>query len=333
MMKFNSIYHSIPGRRHLSMGKENEDFVNVYESDTVVILAVADGCSESSCASSASKATVAAAIELAVNGDIWEMKQKAIRNEFLRVLDKHYLNCPYPYEDLAATTALIVINKVNNRFLAISIGDCSCVILSKSLEPALLLQPLNLMRQRDRTVFANSSLASRSMRMETGVLDDVGGFVLITDGADALLEQECIPDIQQLTSLVVLSPKQAQAGLQTYINKLADQTSDDITIAITMRSDDPDIIRIAGATYASELVLGEDQDTPIEVEYATAIDDSGDAGTPALLRFLETPRTAEELLLSGYIDKEVEILTFLTPLLRNGLITYEDHRFIATKGG
>ena len=223
-MKFNSIFYTIPGRRHLSMGKGNEDFVNVYESDTVLVYAVADGCSESTCAAPASEATVAAGIEFATNGDIWDMKQKAIRDEYLRILDKHYLACPYPYEDLAATTVLLIINKASGKYLAISIGDCSCIILNHALEPALLLQPLNLLRQKDRTVFANSSLASRSMRMEMGSMDGVGGFVLISDGADALIDQEHIPDLQQLTSLTVLSPKQAQSELQTYVGKLSETT-------------------------------------------------------------------------------------------------------------
>lgn len=328
-MKFNSVFNSVPGRRHLSMGMANEDYVNVYEDDVVLVLAVADGCSESTCAAPASEATVAAGIEFATNGSIWGMKQKAIRDEFIDVLDKHYNACPFVYGDLAATTALIVINKANKRFLAISIGDCSCVILSKLLDPSLLLQPLNLLRQRDRTVFANSSLASRSMRIETGTLEDVGGFMLISDGADALLEQNHIPDIQQLASLAVLSPKQAQTELQTFISKLADHTSDDITIAITMRSDDADIIRIAGATYDSELVLEDDQENPIEVGGTAVDDDSGDAETPTLLSFLKTPRTAEELILSGYVDKESAILTFLTPFISSGLIKYEDHHFIA----
>ena len=118
-MKFNSIYYTVPGRRHLSMGKGNEDFVNVYESETVLVYAVADGCSESTCAAPASEATVAAGIEFAMNGDIWAMKQKAMRDEYLRILDKHYLACPYPYEDLAATTVLLVINKVSDKYLAI----------------------------------------------------------------------------------------------------------------------------------------------------------------------------------------------------------------------
>lgn len=325
-MKFNSISYTVPGRRHLSMGKGNEDSVNVYESDTVLVYAVADGCSESTCAAPASEATVAAGIEFAANGDIWDMKQKAIRDEYLRILDKHYLACPYPYEDLAATTVLLIINKVSGKYLAISIGDCSCIILNHALEPALLLQPLNLLRQKDRTVFANSSLASRSMRMEMGSMDDVGGFVLISDGADALIGQEHISDLQQLTSLTVLSPKQAQSELQTYVGKLSETTSDDITVAITMCCDDPELIKIAGATYDSELILEDEQDTVSQTaERILQFDDTDD--NESLLEFLKTPRTAEEIVIAGYVNAENVILTALTPYLKDNLIKYEDHRF------
>lgn len=327
-MKFNSIYYTVPGRRHLSMGKGNEDFVNVYESETVLVYAVADGCSESTCAAPASEATVAAGIEFAMNGDIWAMKQKAMRDEYLRILDKHYLACPYPYEDLAATTVLLVINKVSDKYLAISIGDCSCIILNRALEPALLLQPMNLLRQKDRTVFANSSLASRSMRMEMGAMDDVGGFILITDGADALIDQDHIPDLQQLTSLTVLSPKQAQGELQTYVGKLSETTSDDITVAITMRNDDPELIKIAGATYDSELILDDEQDVVSQTEDSILqLDDADD--NESLLDFLRTPRTAEELVIAGYVNAEAALLTVLTPYLKDNLIRYEDHHFSA----
>lgn len=327
-MKFNSIYYTVPGRRHLSMGKGNEDFVNVYESETVLVYAVADGCSESTCAAPASEATVAAGIEFAMNGDIWAMKQKAMRDEYLRILDKHYLACPYPYEDLAATTVLLVINKVSDKYLAISIGDCSCIILNRALEPALLLQPMNLLRQKDRTVFANSSLASRSMRMEMGAMDDVGGFILITDGADTLIDQDHIPDLQQLTSLTVLSPKQAQGELQTYVGKLSETTSDDITVAITMRNDDPELIKIAGATYDSELILDDEQDVVSQTEDSILqLDDADD--NESLLDFLRTPRTAEELVIAGYVNAEAALLTVLTPYLKDNLIRYEDHHFSA----
>lgn len=327
-MKFNSIHYTVPGRRHLSMGKGNEDFVNVYESDTVLVYAVADGCSESTCAAPASEATVAAGIEFAMNGDIWAMKQKAMRDEYLRILDKHYLACPYPYEDLAATTVLLVINKVSDKYLAISIGDCSCIILNRALEPALLLQPMNLLRQKDRTVFANSSLASRSMRMEMGAMDDVGGFILITDGADALIDQDHIPDLQQLTSLTVLSPKQAQSELQTYVGKLSETTSDDITVAITMRCDDPELIKISGATYDSELILEDEQDVVPQTEDSILqLDDTDD--NKSLLEFLRTPRTAEELVIAGYVNAETSLLTVLTPYLKDNLIKYEDHHFSA----
>ena len=327
-MKFNSIHYTVPGRRHLSMRKGNEDFVNVYESDTVLVYAVADGCSESTCAAPASEATVAAGIEFAMNGEIWDMKQKEIRDEYLRILDKHYLACPYPYEDLAATTVLLAINKISNKYLAISIGDCSCIILNCVLEPSLLLQPMNLLRQKDRTVFANSSLASRSMRMEMGSMDGVGGFALITDGADALIDQDCIPDLQQLTSLTVLSPKKAQGELQTYVGKLSETTSDDITVAITMRCDDPEIIKIAGATYDLELMLEEEQDeVPQAEDSILQLDDTDN--NESLLEFLRIPRTAEELVIAGYVNAETSLLTVLTPYLKDNLIKYEDHHFSA----
>ena len=157
-------------------------------------------------------------------------------------------------------------------------------------------------------------------------MDGVGGFVLISDGADALIDQEHIPDLQQLTSLTVLSPKQAQSELQTYVGKLSETTSDDITVAITMCCDDPELIKIAGATYDSELILEDETDTaPQTEECILQLDDTDD--NESLLEFLKTPRTAEELVIAGYVNAETVILTVLTPYLKDNLIKYEDHHF------
>ena len=84
-----------------------------------------------------------------------------------------------------------------------------------------------------------------------------------------------------MTSLTVLSPKQAQSELQTYVGKLSETTSDDITVAITMCCDDPELIKIAGATYDSELILEDETDTaPQTEECILQLDDTDDQRVP-----------------------------------------------------
>lgn len=328
-MKMHCIANTTAGRRHVSMGKANEDFVKVYESDRIVILAAADGCSGSFCARPAAEATVAACIELALDPNIWEMKPKAIRAACTHILDKHYLACPYPYEQLAATMALVIINRMSEQYIAISIGDCSCIMLTDTLEPTLLLEPVNLFRQRNQTVFANSSAASRYMQMKFGTMDGVAGFMLLTDGADRLLDHDRVSDIQQLTSLTVLSLEQAQTVLQEYVEGLSDHTSDDITVAIAMRCDDEQLTKLAGATYHAKLIPDDEQnDDPIQSDCPTedepaAVELDEEA---SLLGFLRQPRSAEELVVAGYVT-ETSILTVLYPYLKDGSIGYRDHKF------
>ena len=57
------------------------------------------------------------------------------------------------------------------------------------------------------------------------------------------------------------------------------------------------------------------------------LDDADD--NESLLDFLRTPRTAEELVIAGYVNAEAALLTVLTPYLKDNLIRYEDHHFSA----
>lgn len=334
-MKMNTITHTVAGRRHRSMAVENQDVINCYEDDRVMILAVADGCSSSECATPAAEATVAACIEFGMNPNIFEMKDKPLKDELLHILDKHYYACKDPYDDLAATALVLIVNKISGQYLGLSVGDSSCIVLTDTLDPALLISPVNILKQKDLTIFANSSYAARSMQIERGSLSSgIAGFIVLSDGADAILDQSHIDDIQQLASLTVLSPDKAQTALCDYIEELSQNTADDITIGITMRADDNDLLRIAAATYSSELTV-EDIQLREEIVPEEEPEQSVPESAPAesLIVFLKNPRTAEELLIAGYVKNGKELLTMLYPYLRDGLIHYKEHHFCSAVGG
>lgn len=339
---FNTVGCTIAGRRHISMGKENEDGYEVFENDRLLALCVADGCSESPCAKAASEAVLKALIEFA-QGDIWEMKTKQIKTYVLKVIDKYLLAAPYEYRLLACTCALIVYNKLSDSYIALSIGDCQALVMTEELEPKQLLAPVNIFRHREHTVFANSSMAANAMNVEIGSASNIAGFILVSDGAERLCAPANTEDLVQLSSVCVLSKEHAQTALEDHVsNVIAPATNDDITVLLTMHSNSDQITRIAEATcnVTFDTPVADDVETE---EYTADEDEAADgimdrdytAETPAsstLLDFLATPRTCEELVVAGYCIPS-EVLSYLYPLIKEGFIVYDDYRFSIVKGG
>ena len=326
---FNTVGYTIVGRRHSSMGKDNEDGYEVYEDDRLLALCVADGCSESPCAKAASEAVLNALIEFA-QGDIWEMRAKQIKTSVLKVIDKHLLAAPYEYRLLACTCALVIYNKLSDSYIALSIGDCQALVMTEELEPKQLLAPVNIFRHREHTVFANSSMAANAMKVEIGFASNIAGFILVSDGAEQLCEPANAEDLVQLSSACVLSTKHAQATIENHVsNVIAPATNDDITVLMTMRSNSDRITNIAKATCNTVI----ETDADVAGDRILDIDDIAASETSsAILNFLATPRTAEELVVAGYCIPS-EVLSYLYPLIKEGFVVYDDYHFSTVKGG
>lgn len=339
---YNVVSYTLAGRRHVSLGKENEDGCKVYEDQRILAGATADGCSESPCAKAASEAVLDALIEFA-KGDIWEMKPKQIKNKVLEVIDKHLTAAPYEYGLLACTCALFVTNKASNTYISLSIGDCQAVVMTDALEPKLLLAPVNIFRHRNHTVFANSSLAANAMKIEVGSTTGLAGFVLITDGAEKFFEASHSEDLVQLSSMCILSKEQAQSALESHIsNVLAAATNDDITVVMAMRSDSEEITQVAYATCNTiidtvandELELDdcETDDYSSDECENEGMDDTESTSSSELLDFLcVAPRTAEELVIAGFCNPS-EVVTYLYPLIKEGIVSYNNYHFAAVGG-
>ena len=339
---FNTVGFTIAGRRHYSMGKDNEDGYEVYEDERLLALCVADGCSESPCAKAASDMVLKALIEFA-QGDIWEMKTKQIKTSTLKMIDKHLLAAPYEYRLLACTCALVVYNKLSDCYIALSIGDCQAVVMTEELEPKQLLAPVNIFRHREHTVFANSSMAANTMKVEIGSASNIAGFILVSDGAESLCEPTNADDLIQLSSVCVLSKEHAQTALEDHISKvIVPTTNDDITALLTMCTNSERITSIAEATC--NVILDTSVIDDAEFDECTTDEEDADksvvdrdnnaetVASSALLNFLATPRTAEELVVAGYCIPS-EVLSYLYPLIKEGFIVYNDYHFSTVKGG
>jgi hypothetical protein len=357
-MKINTIGYSAVGKRHLSVGQANQDCFKVYEDERILSVVLSDGASGAEdAARPAAVATVAGGIEFTQNGKIWNMNNKQLTDEVLRVIDNHYLASEFPYDRLCSTMVLLTVNKISRQYIAMLIGDCCLMLLNKEFEPSILLSPVNYFSKRN-TLFVNSSGASRFIKIERGSLDnaDITGFILNTDGAEDLLSDSRNDDICRISALTVIDRETAESALQECVSELSEHNPDDITAAFVMVDND-DTRRVAAAELGEDYdgyITGEDsgiheseeEETAGTEEYNNRTKDQETAETDGntrevkteepdkstLLGFLASPRTAEELVLAGFVSRETELLTVLYPYLRDKLVVYKNHRFSAMKG-
>ena len=110
-----------------------------------------------------------------------------------------------------------------------------------------------------------------------------------------------------------------------------------------MRSNSDRVTSIAKATCNTVIETDADEEKEAVSEYMPDedvaadsildIDDSEESETSsAILNFLATPRTAEELVVAGYCNPS-EVLSYIYPLIKEGFVVYDDYHFSAVKGG
>ena len=98
---------------------------------------------------------------------------------------------------------------------------------------------------------------------------------------------------------------------------------------MTMRSNSDRITNIAKATCNTVI----ETDADVAGDRILDTDDIAASETSsAILNFLATPRTAEELVVAGYCIPS-EVLSYLYPLIKEGFVVYDDYHFSTVKGG
>ncbi len=331
-MQFNFAAHTIPGIYHSAVGKDNEDAVKFYEDDTVIMVAVSDGCSSSAYAQAAAVASCEGALSFGQCRKIWELVQKShikqLKMEFLKYLDDAYYATNFPYDELMATIVLIVINKISRQYAAFSIGDSSALIIDNNLEAEILLNPVRM--GKNKTMFGNSAAASTTMKVSMGLLQNVSGFVLFTDGADALREKASALELQYLAATAQLRPEIADKEITKLCEKYRQNGQDDVTIAL-LSVNCPAAQNVSAKIYPELQKSSNHTTVPVN---NSLTDNTATAETTQaeeadnewndwlyLPEFLETPKTAAQIVEAGFTSAP-EILTFLRPYLLDGIVEY-----------
>lgn len=322
---------SMAGQYHAVRSQENEDSIIKFENDSIMVVAVSDGCSESAGAKAASQASCEASVKFAKTRDVWSTDDNTLKSAFLSVIDDVYMDTKLPYNLLKATLLLLVVSKITGDYVGISIGDCSALVLDENLnKPEVLLKPYNQFMQATRTVFANNKDADALMAIVRGRVQDKAGFVLFTDGAKALLEDTYEEEVKKLVGLTAINAGEAaQTEADVLVNTFQQGGHDDVSI-IAVGLENPNTVRIASTLYQpkqEEAPESEPAPAPIPMEIKAekteempAPEKPENPAMPAAEPAQEF--TAEELLKNGIIQRPSEFFVQISPFLQNSLMTY-----------
>lgn len=322
---------SMAGQYHAVRSQENEDSIIKFENDSIMVVAVSDGCSESAGAKAASQASCEASVKFAKTRDVWSTDDNTLKSAFLSVIDDVYMDTKLPYNLLKATLLLLVVSKITGDYVGISIGDCSALVLDENLnKPEVLLKPYNQFMQATRTVFANNKDADALMAIVRGRVQDKAGFVLFTDGAKALLEDTYEEEVKKLVGLTAINAGEAaQTEADVLVNTFQQGGHDDVSI-IAVGLENPNTVRIASTLYQPKQEKApESEPTPAPIpmemeaektEEMPAAEKPENPAMPAAEPAQEF--TAEELLKNGIIQRPSEFFVQISPFLQNGLMTY-----------
>lgn len=331
---------SMAGQYHAVRSQENEDSIIKFENDSIMVVAVSDGCSSSAGAKAASQASCQASVKFAKTRDVWSTDDNTLKSAFLSVIDDVYMDTKLPYNLLKATLLLLVVSKITGDYVGISIGDCSALVLDENLnKPEVLLKPYNQFMQTTKTVFANSKDAEALMTIVRGRVQDKAGFVLFTDGAKDLLEDTYEEEVKKLVGLTAANDTaSAQTEVDVLANTFQQGGHDDVSI-IAVGLENPNTVRIASTLYQSKPKQEEAPESEPAPDFPTI------TPTPAPMPMkaaekeeipaAEKPEkpvmsaaepvqefTAEELLKNGIIQRPSEFFVQISPFLQNSLMTY-----------
>lgn len=225
-----------------------EDVVSSYQDSEITIIAVADGCSNSSHAREAATMNVNTVIELFKEEEAWEWSKEELRDELTKRIWGKFKKTGRKGADMLATLTAIVIRNDGN-YMGVSVGDGFIVGINDNFEPTILRYPYNRSGEPSKTIFTiNTEDCKREMvvtfnTLEKGISCQSGGklrgFIIGTDGAgDLLIEWPKIGGklMEELAMRTVAGESGCSQNLARVITE-SGYSKDDVSICCLMVND------------------------------------------------------------------------------------------------
>lgn len=227
--------HTTAGTRAVINGLQNQDNITVFEDDNILLACVSDGCTNAEYPVEASRMNGQVAVK--ASKVIWSMPEKKAKQYLYECYNEIFSNSDYSYRQLCATTAFVMINKFTGAYRAFSVGDTAILFFNKNNQFRMFLEPVNAFR-KSATYFTNNGLSVRKFsQFSKGILDNMAGFVIYSDGAESISEPP-YTDIKRLVSSAYVSDELFDKEKTNLFSKLKELDDDDISIAIIAVSDD-----------------------------------------------------------------------------------------------
>ena len=284
---------TIQGIFHKEREIPNQDCIKTFRHNNIAGCAMSDGCSSAEYAVPASAINCNVAEILSRDSVIWEYSEREFKQRVLNEYRKQFELSGYPYEELSATTAFVIINTETNEYIAFSVGDTGVLTYDEEMNFSVFLEPKNGIR-KTITYFTNDDTAVKVYSCyRRGKIFDISGFVLYTDGAEYIEKHSSM--LKSLINSINTSDEGYDEEENRLFEKLKEQSKDDISISVlSLLSDD---------------IYEEEKTQQKEDNIKTSF-----------LKYLEKPRSAEEIVKSGLIG-ENEVISALILLEKIGVVT------------
>lgn len=213
---FREFHCQARGRGHAGDGTRGQDRTAYLSRGGVQVLCLSDGAGSATHSEYGAQALVDSGCELlverfadfATSGDGAGVKLEIVRH-LLDRLDDVASRRGVAVKDLAATFLAVAVAEASDRFLIVHVGD-GVIGYVKAGEPRVASGPDNS-EFVNQTTFVTSEQSAAGMRVLRGSLDDVSGFVLMSDGTASSLydprSKALAPACTKLVTSLASAPK------------------------------------------------------------------------------------------------------------------------------
>ena len=244
---WNVIQCAIQGRGHIKSKTPCQDKTYSMVTDTMQVIALADGAGSAKLSHHGAEiVTKFICAELTEKFDIYfsdndgaAVKQQLIES-LLRKLNETANQLGCEIKELASTLLFVAVK--NDKFIISHIGDGVIGYLKNDeMKIASLPEHGEFI---NTTVFVTSKDAIMAMKLIKGWVEEIQGFVLMSDGTETSLYSKkerkfanVLKKIMQMSTIIPTDKVQEQLK-QSFENVIINATTDDCSIAMLVKTDD-----------------------------------------------------------------------------------------------
>jgi len=241
---------AVRGSSHVERGEPCQDFAAAKRTKSMLAIALADGAGSARHADIGARVTVSSTLailrrEFEVLSDAGvAMARDRVVSALRQRLTGFSRQRSVHLRDLSATLLFAATN--GSSFVCGQLGDGRIASFDRNLSMAQTMFPPTKGEFLNETIFVTSENAPEAFQWRTGAFEDIGGFALMSDGAEESLfnrhEKRFAPALTRMAGwLVSHSEMTAKQALERNLEgALRVHTDDDVSLAFMCRASESD---------------------------------------------------------------------------------------------